>query len=182
MRLFILLIAFQCFVACGKDDSKGGNDDTSKSILTSELENPGTGEPGERGPQGPAGPQGPQGEKGDKGDAGPQGAQGVAGEDGNDAEPLPLNQWYDPLTQKYWLITTSKPWSATACGLWRYPTAVEMQTAIDHGIFLASADIGGPDTDAWTGDVSSPGHIAVLPGITGADSDAVPHGVFCIKD
>ncbi len=108
------------------------------------------------------------------------GAQGPAGAD---AEPLPLNQWFDPLTSKHWLITTSQPWTSGACGNWSWPTVTEMRDAIDHGIFLASADIGGPATDAWTGEAGITGHIVINSSFPngGNDLDSQLHGVFCVK-
>ncbi len=176
MRLLILLFAL---TACGHDDSKGTTDAVSQG--NTGLENPGSGATGERGPQGPQGNPGAKGEKGDPGKDGANGAEGDTGAAGKDADPVPMNQWFDPLTQRDWLITSNLPWSATACGLWRYPTALEMQAAIDHGIYLASHAIGGPETSAWTGDIASPGHVAILPGLTGASYDTTAHGTFCTK-
>lgn len=179
MRLFILLIVFS-FMGCGKDDSKGASSNELSQGNTG-LENPGSGTVGERGPQGQTGAQGAKGEKGDPGERGTNGAKGDQGTAGKDAEPLPVNQWYDPLTQDYWLITTEGPWQAEACGEWRFPTAQEMLAAINHGIYLASHAIDGPETTAWSGDVASPGHVSLTTSIVGASYDYEIHGIFCIR-
>lgn len=107
---------------------------------------------------------------------------GAIGPAGADAEPLPVNSWYDSLTKNYWTILPAQSWTASACGLYRFPSAVEMQQAINHGIFIASHAIGGVDNNAWTGDADPAGHVAILPGITGADLNSQLHGVFCLKD
>lgn len=177
MRLFILLIAFECLLpACGKDDSKG---DSTNAIDTPSTPSPTS--DGKDGKDGANGAAGPKGEKGDKGDKGDTGSVGIAGVNGKDAEPLPVNQWYDSLTQRYWSILPAQPWTTNACGLYRFPTVAEMQEAINHGIFIASHTIGGENDNAWTGVADSGGHVAILPGITGADADSQSHGVFCVK-
>lgn len=167
MKYFILTALL--LTSCGKDESNDSIPDPSTAPTSVETSNPA---------QGPAGAKGDKGEKGDKGDAGPA---GPAGRDGKDAETLSVNQWVDALTGKTWSILPSQPWTSDACGLYRFPTTAEMQVAISHGIFLASAAIGGEDKEAWTGDADSGGHVAILPGITGADADTESHGVFCVK-
>ena len=138
---FFLCSVVPSLVACGKDDSQTGKEaNLSPNSPQVEVAQ------GPKGDTGPAGPQGPQGLKGDKGDTG---AAGPQGEKGEQADPLPMNTWFDPVTRHYWLIGIANYWAVQCGGEWRYPTVQEGTDARAHGIFLASAAIGGP-LDMWT--------------------------------
>lgn len=87
-----------------------------------------------------------------RGEVGPKGDPGPAGEP---AKPIPLNQWYDPLTDTYWLIGALISESALdfygACEEddWDLPTQDELRDAITHGLVLAATDLGA-GTSFWT--------------------------------
>lgn len=174
MRLFILLFAL---TGCGHDDSKPGTD-AANSAPTFEPASDGA-----NGKDGATGPQGPKGEKGDRGEKGETGPAGKNGKDGKDATAAPINQWIDELSGETWSILPSNEWEADLCGLYRFPSTVEMQDAIDHGILLAAKAIDADFTTGWTGDADSGGHVMVNAfGVAAADADTQKHGVFCVKD
>lgn len=146
MKLYFFLCGVvPAFLGCGHDDSKGGAS-ANLSPTSPQVE---VAQEGPKGDTGPAGPQGPQGPKGDKGDKGDTGAAGAQGEKGEAAQPLPMNTWFDPITKHYWLIGIANYWAVGCGGEWRFPTVQEGTDARAHGIFLASAAIGGP-LDLWT--------------------------------
>ena len=117
--------------------------------------------------------------------------KGEKGDPGAPATPVPVNQWFDPITSKYWLIGGGAVYAnvnstfAQACtGSWRMPTTSEVQSAGTHGLGTASASLGGP-TDAWSSNVyaelSKADVITLGTGFTIAKPMTESHGVFCIQ-
>lgn len=168
MKTLALLLLL---TGCGHDDTK-----TDAHTLPNDASTPVvTAEKGDRGETGATGPVGPAGPRGDTGET------GTAGTNGKDAEPLTTNEWFDPITKTYWLISAEHVWETDICGVsneWSLPTLVVLEAAVDHGMFIASHDIGGPST-AWTIEPDSGGHIAIGASITGATGDNVKNGIFC---
>lgn len=134
-----------------------------------------------------------KGEKGDAGERGPigqVGATGAKGDPGSSATPIPTNQWYDPITSKYWLIGGTGVYASivnTCSGSWRLPTRAEAILAGQHGIFTASSAISGP-TDIWTSDVgptnSATNMYVVVKTPSVQESEVLKttvHGVMCIQ-
>jgi hypothetical protein len=135
--------------------------------------------------------------KGRDGADGEDGAIGPAGEPGEDGEPGPqgppasANQWHDPMTGRTWLVGASVTQQAIllggypCSGSYRAPTSAELQTAILHGLSIASQAFGGPAT-FWSSDtVAEPLHGDQVPvfvsqaGIA-AMSAGAPAGIACL--
>lgn len=127
--------------------------------------------------------------KGDKGEQGPPGPQGPA------AAPIPVNQFYDAVTKKYWLIGGSANYYTVATyqpactGAWRLPTRAEAIDAALHGLGTAAAGVSGP-ADMWTSEIDSAygnGNqaaytVRISPSVQEASklmSEA--HGAYCIQ-
>lgn len=99
--------------------------------------------------------------KGSKGDTGDQGDIGPQGPAGNSADPLPANEWFDPIGHQYWLIgaimnpATINFYSSTACSDgWALPTKAQAIAAVQHGLLIASHALDGPAM-VWTLEFSS---------------------------
>lgn len=170
------LILFMFLMGCGADESK--KEPAIESGVAVQSEDDPIAIKGEKGDRGPAGPMGPRGPQGDRGPAGRDGAVIVE-------VPVPLNQWYDPLTDRAWLIGTAVLYADAECGAsWRLPTLAELVDAKHHGLGLAAADLGAPQT-AWTGELSGNADnrwFVDFNSVHQNDGDgAAYHGLFCTK-
>lgn len=171
------LYAASLLTSCGADPS---NDDLSS--VTGPVS--AKGEKGDRGDKGDVGPMGPRGPAGTNGKDGKDGADGVDGKTIVEV-PVPVNQWYDPLTARSWLIGVDVLFADAECGSdWRLPTRDELIDAKNHGLPLASADLDGP-TDGWSSTVSGANRHWFIDFNSvhlndGGDTDY--HGLFCVKD
>lgn len=80
--------------------------------------------------------------KGDKGDKGEKGDPGVAG------TPTSMNQWYDPITKKIWVMSTfnraSQPTDGCVSNDYRAPTKTETIAALSHGLKAAAQSLPNP--------------------------------------
>lgn len=158
--------------ACGADDSS----DTAKPLAQTLIE----------GATGAPGPQGPKGDKGDKGDAGAKGEQGdkgERGERGEKGEATSSNEWWDPITQRFWLLGGVVGSSQRQCGgAYSVPTVLELDTARTHGIYSAAGV-----QSAWTAENDSNGkpRYGDTYGTGNVPVDGYPatfsHSLFCIR-
>jgi hypothetical protein len=122
---------------------------------------------------------GSQGEKGDKGEP---------GEDGADGQPVPANQWFDPITGQSWLIGVTIAEGAlgsiTPCsGDWRMPTKAETKVAVQHGLLIAAQQLH-TQSQVWTDEFTPDSErIAIgANGISEAYAGLISNaGVACLK-
>jgi hypothetical protein len=121
-----------------------------------------------------------------------EGPKGKDGEDGDDGLTVTVNNWFDAVNNKLWLIGPTGSYAtflSTCASPWRVPTKDETLAAMQRGLGLAAAEISGPST-AWTSDVwdVNASHnfiiqaIATTPTTNGADRLNDTRGVFCIED
>jgi hypothetical protein len=137
-----------------------------------------------------AGPQGPKGAKGDVGDPGSVGEAGEDGLPGQDAEPLPTNQWFDPISELTWLIGGSGVITyvneGTACqNGWRIPTLAEARAASVHGLGTAVNEALSPVEQIWTSSLgNTSGYLwtVIIDSDTPQEQNIGPYGLFCIKE
>lgn len=102
--------------------------------------------------------------RGEAGAAGKDGAsvvgpKGDKGDPGADGKPVSPNQWYDPITEKTWLVGSLLaqgmiPVQPPCANGWRLGSLAETREAIHHGLALASAHLNGPVT-FWTASFSA---------------------------
>ncbi len=92
---------------------------------------------------------GVSGEKGDKGDKGEKGDPGA---------PVSVNQWYDVISTKRWLVNAAtrdqNAIGAICTNGWRLPTVVEAQTAMSHGFALGLTQMQAGLGTVWSSEVS----------------------------
>ncbi len=131
---------------------------------------------GKDGAGGAAGTVGPAGPKGDKGDPG---------------TPAVANQWFDPMTEDSWIVGAAVSQGpiilngSPCAGDYRAPTSAEVQTAVLHGLSIASVAFGGAAT-FWSSDsIAEPLNGDQVPVYVNASgvasmSNGAAHGVACI--
>jgi hypothetical protein len=171
---YLILLMF--LTGCGADESEKGEKTESGVAVQSERDTVGI--KGEKGDQGPTGPVGPRGPKGDVGAAGRDGATIIE-------VPVPINQWYDPIAARSWVIGTAVLYADAECGTgWHLPTLDQLVAAKHHGLGLAAADLGAPST-AWTGEMSGNDdnrwYVDFDSVHQNDGDDAAYHGLFCTK-
>lgn len=136
--IYSLVTAVTVFSSCGKDDSGTGSNPTGTVTLGTNTD----GSPSTT----------VKGDRGDKGDKGDKGEAGKDGSNGRNGTMVSGNEWYDPITDKMWVMTTvvtsAVGWanSQSACGgAYRMPSPIEIMAALTHGMkSCAQALMGAP--------------------------------------
>lgn len=159
MRINTLILSLM-LTACGVDDA---------AQMVAEGDNL-------QGPRGPKGEQGEKGDKGDKGDtgdvgeAGTDGKDGVNGKDGKDGMIVSGNMWFDPITEKTWLIGGRVYDSQRVCGNgYIVPSKQELKIAYMHGLFTV-ANINS-DYGVWAIDTAYGGKFVQVEYLSSSGED-----------
>lgn len=131
--------------------------------------------------------------KGADGETGATGPQGPVGPKGDAGAPAVANQWFDPMTEETWLVGAAisqsplmlNP-SAICGGSYRLASSAELQTAVLHGLSIASGAFGG-STTFWSSDTIADVNGDAIPVFVKANgqsqvSDGQTHGVACIAE
>lgn len=122
--------------------------------------------------------QGPKGDKGDKGDTGAKGEAGV------DGQLVTSNMWYDPVEDRYWLIGVVQNYNPGVCPKpYKMPSLDDLEMARRRGLFLVSAEIGGP-TSFWTSDKDNDNSVWLdAYGVSTPSNNPVnKFGIACVED
>lgn len=128
------------------------------------------------------GKDGSNGKDGTNGIAGPNGRDGSNGSSGKDGAMMATNQWYDPISQKSWVMTnflsTVASWTnaSSACtGSYRVPTAAEIQIALIHGMKVVAQGL----VNAPTQIIASDGHSYLI--ADGTQGSSTTAAQFCVS-
>lgn len=130
--------------------------------------------------------------EGPSGTAGAQGPAGPPGPKGDDGAPATANQWFDPMAKKTWLVGAAVTQAAimvgpeVCSGDYRMATSAELQTAVTHGLSIASGAFGG-STSFWSSDTVADVSGDLIPVFVNASGQAnvsagAPAGVACIEE
>lgn len=187
----ILVALVAVLSSCGVDSAQEAKE---TALVAADASIPGNqGAKGERGEKGDVGAPGVNGKDGLNGRDGKDGVNGRDGRDGlqgkagEDGKPVGQNQWYDPTTDKFWLIAEKDYYSEATCsGFYRYPDTSELTQAIDRGIIRAAAEwfkIPVTEITMIHAKASASGYYAVnsLGAVTGPSAGNANYHTFCIE-